>query len=426
MNNKLKYIKSGVKSNQQVLKNVTWLTVLQFANYLIPLLIIPYIVRVLGADVFGKVSYAQNIISYFTLVVNYGFEYTATRAVAINKGDKRKLETIFWSVFQSKTILLFISFVGLIALYFIFPKASQDFPLYLIIFLLNVGIVLFPTWFFQGVEEMGKMAVFNFAIKLLGLLLILGLVKSSSDYLLYPLFLSISYVICGFIAFLYVIKHYRLKPTVDQEYRRQINNESTPIFLNNVFVSLYTVSNITIFGFYYSDYDVGLYAGIHKIIMAILMLTSMPINMALFPRISSEFAISESNGIAMFKKVVKTVLPLALLIGILTLVFSRPMVAIILGNEFESSVRILRYLSAMPILVITASLFTVQGLYGMQLQRFAPYVGLSIGIISVALNFIFIPKYGIDAVAINWIIAQILEIVIVGYILHKHLKRTKP
>ena len=50
------------------------LSILQVANYLIPLLVLPVISRVLGASLFGSVGYAQNIISYLTLLVNFGFE----------------------------------------------------------------------------------------------------------------------------------------------------------------------------------------------------------------------------------------------------------------------------------------------------------------------------------------------------------------
>ena len=198
--------KNTIKSNHVVLKNMTWLSILQFANYLIPLLIIPYIVRILGAEIFGKITYAQNIISYFTLLVNFGFDYSATREIAINKGKPSDITQIFWSVMKQKTLLLIISFVGLIILYFTYYKVNNDFTLYLCIFLLNVGVVLFPNWFFQGIEEMGKMAIFNVLIKGLGLILTFILVKSTTDYLIYPFVTSIVYICFGIVALFYVVK----------------------------------------------------------------------------------------------------------------------------------------------------------------------------------------------------------------------------
>ncbi|HJV77724.1 MAG TPA: oligosaccharide flippase family protein, partial [Paludibacter sp.] len=228
-------IRNSINSNRQVLKNMTWLGVLQFANYLIPLLIIPYIVRVLGADIFGKITYAQNIISYFTLIVNFGFDYSATREIAVNKGNKPAITQIFWSVIKQKAALLLLTFTGLVILYFTFSKVNSDFTLYLFVFLMNVGIVLFPTWFFQGMEEMGKMAIFNVLIKGAGLILTVLFVRSASDYLAYPFLTSLAYTGFGIGALIYVIKHFDIRYTKsDKVVDKSIFNKSFPIFLNSL------------------------------------------------------------------------------------------------------------------------------------------------------------------------------------------------
>ena len=79
-------------------RNMVSLGVLQVANYLIPFLVLPVISRILGASLFGSVSYAQNIVTYLTLLINFGFEYSATRQISIARDDKAKTDAIFWSV----------------------------------------------------------------------------------------------------------------------------------------------------------------------------------------------------------------------------------------------------------------------------------------------------------------------------------------
>ena len=413
-----------LQANRQVLKNMTWLTVLQFANYLIPLLIIPYIVRVLGVEIFGKVTYAQNIISYFTLTINFGFDYSATREIAINKADKNARERIFWSVLKQKTILLLLSFAGLLILYFTFSRVNDDFTLYLFIFLMNVGVVLFPAWFFQGMEEMGKMAICNVLIKGGGLILTLLLVKSSADYLAYPLLTSLAYVIFGAGAIIYVIKHYDIQYTKSNKtVDKNIFSKSLPIFLNNLFVSGYTIANLTILGFYHSNHDIAIYGGAQKIIMAILMLTSMPVNIAIFPKISREFELSQINGLRILKKALCVVALLLIIFCLWTYLLSSLFVNVLLGSEFSESINLLKLFSVLPFLVTIASLLTVQGLYGMRLQKYAPFVGLFIGVFSIMLNMIYIPIYGTMAAALIWILAQILEIALVGTILFMYSKK---
>lgn len=413
-------IKELIQSNGRLLKNMTWLTVLQFANYLIPLIIIPYIVNVLGVEMFGKVSYAQNIISYFTLVINFGFEYSATRRIAINKNDKTTLSEIFWGVLKQKAILLLFSFAALVLLYFTFSRVHDDFKLYLFVFLLNVGVVLFPTWFFQGIEQMGKMAVFNVIIKALGLILTVVFVRSASDYLLYPLFHSIAYILCGVIALMYVVKHFQI-PWVktDKTLNKRLFKDGFPIFLNNLFVSGYTIANMTILGIFETDTVVGYYSGAYKIIMAVLMLTSMPINMAIYPIISRKFAESYKAGITYFKKSIVNLAVISLIVSIVTYFAAPLLVKIILRGDFEPAVDLLRLFSVLPFLVIMASLFTVQGLYGAGLQRYAPYVGASIGTFCIIFDIIMIPKYSMYAAALGWIISQALEIIISAFIFYK-------
>ena len=91
---------------RRIVKNMTALGVLQIANYLIPLLVLPVVSRVLGATLFGSVGYAQNIVSYLTLLVNFGFEYSATRQVALAGDDKEKKRQLFWAVITAKAGLM--------------------------------------------------------------------------------------------------------------------------------------------------------------------------------------------------------------------------------------------------------------------------------------------------------------------------------
>lgn len=413
-----------IENKKQLVKNFTWLTIIQSANYIVPLIVIPYIVRIVGVELFGKISYAQNIVSYFTLVINFGFDYLATREISINKGDKHEINRIFWSVIKQKVLLFVVSFLVLIIVGMQISRIWNDFLLYFIIFGLNLGIMTFPTWFFQGIEDMSKMAIFNLVIKSTGLLLTFIFVKLKSEYILYPLFTSLSYIIVGFISFLYVVKTYNLKIEFTKiSYDLILFKKSFPIFLNNLFVSLYTVANITILGMYKNEYEVGIYSGAFKIISAILMMTSMPLNTSIFPSVSREFTNSIPNGLKLLKKTILVSSFVLLFLFLILFLSSDFIVKILLGHDFTASISIFRVLSILPLLVTLASLLTIQGLYGMGLQKFAPFVGLTIGIISISLNLIFIPRFGTIAIAWIWVLSQMMEVLIVSLILKKHIRK---
>ena len=401
-----------------IYKNMVSLGVLQVANYLIPFLVLPIISRILGASLFGSVSYAQNIVVYLTLLINYGFEYSATRQISIAREDKARTDTIFWSVIFAKTALLILSFVLLALLPLCLPQAACDPKLYLYTALANIGIVFFPTWYLQGVQQMDKMAWANFFTKLLGAVLVLSFVRDASAYRLYPLLMSLASILIGFGAFIYVIRHFGIcRPSFSRATLHDVMQAGAPIFLNNIFVALYTTANMTILGLYVADDIVGYFSGAQRLIVALNMVVVLPVSMAVYPEISRRFVESKSEGIRFLHRVLLYAGAASAVVSLLTFVGAPLIIRIMYGAEFMASVSILKWLSPIPFLVMVATLLTVQGLYGMGLQKWAPWVGLILAVCCVGLNLLLIPHYGVKAVCISWIAAELLECILVGGIL---------
>ena len=399
-------------------KNIVSLGVLQVANYLIPFLVLPIISRILGASLFGSVSYAQNIITYLTLLINYGFEYSATRQISIAREDKAKTDAIFWSVIAAKGMLLILSFAILAVLPFCMERVACDPKLYIYTALANIGIVFFPTWYLQGVQQMDKMAWANFFTKLLGAVLVLSLVREASAYRLYPLLMSASSILIGIGAMIYVIRHFGIsRPVLSRQTLREVMQAGAPIFLNNVFVALYTTANMTILGMYAADDVIGYFSGAQRLIQALNMVVVMPVSMAVFPEISRRFADSKTQGAKFLKQVLLLAGGAAAVVSLITFLCAPLMIRIMYGAGFAPSIELLKWLSPIPFLVMIATLLTVQGLYGMGLQRWAPWVGVILAVCCVGLNLWLLPLIGVKGVCISWIAAELLECLLVSSIL---------
>ena len=388
------------------------------ANYLIPFLVLPIISRILGASLFGSVSYAQNIVTYLTLLINYGFEYSATRQISIAREDKAKTDAIFWSVIAAKGMLLILSFAILAVLPFCMERVACDPKLYIYTALANIGIVFFPTWYLQGVQQMDKMAWANFFTKLLGAVLVLSLVREASAYRLYPLLMSASSILIGIGAMIYVIRHFGIsRPVLSRQTLREVMQAGAPIFLNNVFVALYTTANMTILGMYAADDVIGYFSGAQRLIQALNMVVVMPVSMAVFPEISRRFAQSKAQGAKFLKQVLLLAGAAAAAVSLITFLCAPLMIRIMYGAEFAPSIELLKWLSPIPFLVMIATLLTVQGLYGMGLQRWAPWVGVILAVCCVGLNLWLLPLIGVKGVCISWIAAELLECLLVSSIL---------
>lgn len=397
--------------------NMASLGLLQVANYVIPILVIPFVTRALGAEAFGKAMYAQNIIAYLTILVNYGFEYAATQDIAIHKENHGRLVNLFWSVTASKAVLLLASFAILGILYAVFPKVHDDFWLYFFAALVNVGFAIFPTWFFQGMEKMAKMAVFNFLVRIVSGTLVVCLITAPAHYRYYLLISSMAYVVVGFVAFCYVVKKYNLLPKGAFQFEHSPVKKGFPIFLNCAFATLYTTTGFTILGFYFTDNQLGYYSGAYKIVMAFVMLTSMPVSMSLFPMISRKFSESKELGWQVLKKCAIMVGVAGLLVSAVVYFAAPLLVKMLLGADFTPSVAMLQCFAPLPFLIIMASMFTVQGLYGMQLQKYAPLVGLLVGVCCVGLTLLLIPYVGVYAAIIGYLLAELTEILLSAFII---------
>ena len=409
---------------KRIVKNMTALGVLQIANYLIPLLVLPVVSRVLGVTLFGTVGYAQNIVSYLTLLVNFGFEYSATRQIALAGDDKEKKRQLFWAVITAKTGLLVLSFVILALLPLFVERVACDPRLYIYTALTNIGIVFFPTWYLQGEQQMDKMAWANFFTKLLGALLVIAIVREASMYRWYPLLLSVSSIFVGIGAMIYVVRHFEIgKYVCTRDAMKEVLQAGAPIFINNVFISLYTTINMTLLGGFATDEMIGYFSAAQRLIIALNMVVVLPVSTAVYPEMSRRFEASRAEGMQFFKRVLVYAGLAAAVVSLCTFVVAPMAIPIIYGAGYETAIEVLRWLSPLPFLVMVATLLTVQGLYGMGLQKWAPWVGMILAVLCISLNLWLLPHLGVRAVCIGWNAAELAECLIVGMILLLHKRK---
>ena len=196
--------------------------------------------------------------------------------------------------------------------------------------------------------------------------------------------------------------------------------------LNNLFGSLYTTVNMTILGFYVTDTIVGYFSAAQKLIMALIMVVVLPVSISVFPEISKRFEASREGGLAFLKRVMVYAGLAALMVSIATYFIAPIAIRIVYGVDFTEAIAVLKWLAPIPFLVMMATLLTIQGLYGIGLQRYAPWIGLTLAVVCITMNIVLIPRMGIAAVCISWITSEVLECVLSGTILMiKGMKRDK-
>src|SRR5215471_9108563 len=95
------------KNRLQLWYNFSYLGLIQVSNFLLSLLVIPYVIRTVGADGFGIIAVAQVLMFYLSVITDYGFNRTAIRDVALYKDDRLRISQVFSTVIVSKLLISF-------------------------------------------------------------------------------------------------------------------------------------------------------------------------------------------------------------------------------------------------------------------------------------------------------------------------------
>ena len=215
----------------------------------------------------------------------------------------------------TKLLLLIISFLLMSIIVFSFSKFRNNWLLYFFTFGLVIGNFLLPSWFFQGMEKMKYISILNIGTSIIFTVSIFIFVRGSSDFILVPLINSIGSIIMGIIGLRIIFKDFNIKfifPSLtDIKYQLY---EGWHIFISTFAVSLYTISNTFILGFFASNVIVGYYSVAERIVRMVLGLLN-PISQSIYPHISSLIIKSKEEGIEFIRKITK-------IIGIASFIFS--------------------------------------------------------------------------------------------------------
>ena len=372
---------------KKVVENAIYLTILQWFNYLIPLLILPYLVRTIGTKMFGLVMFAQTVATIFTLITDFGFSITGTRALSILKKNRTMKGELFFGIMSIKFALIILLLFFLFALTSTSDKFSQNKLIYYYSFGVTIGMTIFPSWFFHGIQNMKVITIVNAVSRTLFAGLVFMFITKPEDFLLVPLFNSASYIITGLFGLFYALKFLKIKvPSI--VFIFNLVKESFKLFLSNLSTSLYSSFNILIIGLLTNDTLTGVYASFEKIILALKNIYT-PIYQAVFPWLSTQ-----NNQKRIIKKMSRIVFLLGLLGVVALITFSEEILILMFNDEIILSYKIL-FQAISPILFLAGLSMLYNYLYLSATKKYdlrlkiLGYTGLIGILLSTILTFYF-------------------------------------
>lgn len=374
--------------HEKLIKNIFSLSVLQFLNMAIPLVTLPYLMRVVGMSGYGSYSIAYSLIQYILLISAYGFGFSTTRTISINRENREKVSEVFCSTMAARGIIAVFSTI-LIAIAIMLLYNKSDIWLMTLFGLgIVIGDILNPIWLYQGMEEMKYMTLINFVCKFLSTLLIFIFIKEEGDYIYIILFNSIGFITSGILSSYIAVKRFSLK--LHMPVWREIAVELKDgfhIFLSTIFMNLYRNSNILILGLFLNEYMVGIYAGAEKITKTAQSIAN-PISTALYPNMSSYInKNSIEAGKAKLKRIFIMMSAILAAISIAILVSAPLINRILLDNADILSTRLIR--TMVPVILFGGLnyILGIVGLTNMGYKDFFLKAVIISGIASIAIVF---------------------------------------
>ncbi|MDR3416931.1 MAG: flippase [Nevskia sp.] len=404
----------------QLVGNALSLYAVQGLNYLMPLLMLPFLLRVLSASGYGSIMFAQSLLGYAGIVTDFGFNLTAARDISVARDDPERVARVYWTTMAAKSLLFLVSGLVVGMVVFLTPGFRADWPIFAASGLIVVGNVLFPQWYFQGLERLKEVALSQAVAKCLVAAAAIALVRSPHDVVLAALILSSPQLI-GALAALCLGK--RLAPA--RFYRpglkdiREALGGSWHMFAAGVSTSLYMYTNTFLLGLMCGEQQVGLYSLANKVVGFVQGLAG-PVTQAVFPRASLLFDQRKDQAWNLLRRMAWVLLPVLGLAALLLAALAPQVIAVLGGASYVAAVSVLRILAPVPLLVTVATILAQTVMVNLGLTAQLSRIYAVVGVLNLLVLPVLVHQFAADGAAWSLLFAEALGPILMLRVLRQH------
>lgn len=394
-------------------KNIFYLVVIQGLNFLVPLLIFPYLARTLGTVNFGKLSFATTVILYCNIFIDYGFTLSATKQIAEVQQDKIKINNIFWDVFFSKLILFSLTIILIVIATFLFAKIEEVSLILLALIPQLLASALFPLWYFQGIEKINVIVLSQVIAKFSILPLTFFIVKSSGDVVKAAIVQSMGLLFAAILSWIYIYRKSVIRLPMNLKLSNIANQikDSTSFFVGGFAISLYTISTPLLLGFLSTSHEVGIYSAADKLrgaIAAIFIIAGG----AIFPRVIALFTSNPDEAFYLLKRIMIIQFLLLTIVSSSYLLLGASIIDFVLGMNYHEAIK----LNPLLIIAMFCSVISVilcnYILVPLGHKKIYYRVPIFISFVHLIYSWFLIKNFGAMGASISIAISEILTLLI--------------
>ena len=377
-----------------------------------PLLVFPYVSRVMLADGMGLVNFYSSIIQYVVMLTALGIPLYAVRETAKVRDNADKLNMITLEILLLSAMLTIVGYLAICILCLTVEKIQEN----LVLFLILSANVFFTTigceWFFRGIENFKYITIRGLIVKVVSVVFLFVFVRDRSDLLLYGAYTVIGSVGGNLFNFI-KLKQYVNPHNVKIETLRPFRHLKPvfKVFILNVVVSVYMQLDVVMLGFMKDVSSVGYFSASLKVCSLLMGIVTSLVS-SMIPRMSNLIGTGQMNRFEdLAQKTVDFVFLICTPIVFFLILEAPSIITILCGDSFEPAVLPLQFLAPQMLIISLAYILGSQILLSQGYENIFIRAAVIGAIISVLLNIVLIPHYAQDGAALGTVIAQIIVLV---------------
>lgn len=396
-----------INSRKSIKFNLIMNMLLTTSAFLFPLITFPYITRVLQPDGNGKIAFANSVITYFSMFALLGIPTYGIRACAQVRDDKKQLSKTAQEIWLINAVTTLSAYLFLMIALAYVPRFKEERILMLVCSMTLCLNLVAMEWLYKALECYSYITIRSLAFKVLSVALMFLLVKSKNDYVIYAGITVLANTGYGIFNFINLSKHITFRRFKDYDLRRHLK-PVVIFFAMSVAITIYSNLDITMLGFMKNDTEVGYYDVAIKIkVILVNVVTSL--GAVLLPRTSyyvekkmnKEFWAVSAKALEFV-----TVLSIPLTVGLI--IMAQQCILLLSGEAYLPSVPPMRIIMPTLIFIGASNVFGVQILVPLGRERKVLYSEVAGAVVDVALNAMFIPRYGAAGAAFGTLIAELV------------------
>ena len=380
-----------------VVKSAFYNYALHISRYIMPLVVMPYLSRSLGAEKYGLVFLTLSFGAILTLFIEFGFSLSATRELSKHRDSSAEVDRILSQVFGAKCLLaLGATILGLCAL-LVVPRLRENIDFVWLGLPYAFAYGMSPMWYYQAVEKMRTQSAIEIFCQMSAMAFVFIIVHEPGEAKMVPILQISGAALSSILGYRILYRSARFEVPEFSACIEAIRL-GLSMFAFRGFLTLYTTANLFIVGVLLPSSQVTYYGTAEKLFTAVTALFG-PFSQTVFPRMNYLLKKDPIRALALAKIGFILVLSASVVATVLGWLLAPELVRLLFGKEFMPSSHILRVmLLALPLIGVS-QILGIQCLLPLKMDKIFNSIIFSAAIVNVVMGLVTTPYFGPQGMA---------------------------